>query len=80
LASLQLLSRPDCSLCDAFLADLQRLGTQLPLPDCEVLDIDDYPVLARRYGLDVPVLLLDGHRVCQHRLDQSELIRLLRPR
>jgi Glutaredoxin-like domain (DUF836) len=80
LSSLQLLSRPDCSLCDAFVVDLQRFGMQWPLPHCEVIDIDEFPLLARRYGLDVPVLLLDGIKVCQHRLDQSELIRLLRPR
>jgi Glutaredoxin-like domain (DUF836) len=80
LSALQLLSRLDCSLCDAFLADLQCLAAQVPLPDCEVLNIDEYPVLARRYGLDVPVLLLDGDKVCQHRLDETELIRLLRPR
>jgi len=44
------------------------------------MDVDSDPELARRYGLDIPVLLLDGVRVCQHRLDASELLRLLRPR
>jgi len=37
-------------------------------------------VLARRYALDLPVLLLDGVVVCKHHLDESELRRLLRPR
>jgi hypothetical protein len=42
--------------------------------------VDDDPVLSRRHGLDIPVLLLDGAVVCRHRLDPQELMRLLRPR
>jgi Glutaredoxin-like domain (DUF836) len=60
------------------LADLQALGRTLPLPPVEVLDVDADPVLKRRHGLDVPVLLLDGTVVCRHRLDAGELERLLR--
>jgi hypothetical protein len=35
-------------------------------------------VLARRFGLKIPVLLLDGTLVCAHRFDGAELRRLLR--
>jgi hypothetical protein len=62
------------------LADLQALGLTLPLPPIEVVDVDSDPELTRRYGLNVPVLLLDGTPVCRHRLDAAELARLLRPR
>jgi hypothetical protein len=44
------------------------------------MDVDGDPALARRHGLDIPVLLLDGAVVCRHRLDRGELLRLLRPR
>jgi predicted thioredoxin/glutaredoxin len=60
------------------LAQLQALGQSLPLPPIEVVDVDSDPVLKRRHGLDVPVLLLDGTVVCRHRLDIRELKRLLR--
>ena len=60
------------------LAQLQALGQSLPLPPIEVVDVDSDPVLKRRHGLDVPVLLLDGTVVCRHRLDIPELKRLLR--
>ncbi len=60
------------------LAELRTLGRVMPLPPIEVVDVDTDPVLERRYGLDVPVLLLDGTVVCRHRLDASELKRLLR--
>ena len=77
---LTLLTRPDCGLCEEFLVELRALGEQLPLPGITLLDVDSDPQLARRYGLDIPVLLLDGVSVCRHRLDRAELIRLLRPR
>jgi hypothetical protein len=77
---LRLLSRPGCDLCDEFRSALEQLGHVVALPDIELVDVDSDPVLARRYGLDVPVLLLDEARVCQHHLDAEELLRLLRPR
>jgi len=60
------------------LEDLQALGRVLKLPPIDVVDVDADPETARRYGLNVPVLLLDGTVVCRHRLDRAELVRLLR--
>ena len=60
------------------LAELRALGQAMALPPIEVVDVDADPVLERRHGLDVPVLLLDGTVVCRHRLDAGELKRLLR--
>jgi len=60
------------------LEELAALGRRLPLPLLEVVDVDSDPQLKRRYGLEVPVLLLDGTVVCRHRLDLKELTRLLR--
>ena len=70
--------RHDCELCDVMLAELQALGRTMALPPVEVIDVDTDPELARRHGLHVPVLLLDGTIVCRHRLDAAELRRLLR--
>jgi hypothetical protein len=60
------------------LAELHALGRTTELPPVDVVDVDSDPVLLRRHGLDVPVLLLDGSVVCRHRLDVPELKRLLR--
>jgi predicted thioredoxin/glutaredoxin len=76
---LTLVHRHDCALCDEMLAQLEALGATLALPPLEVVDVDSDPLLCRRHGLDVPVLLLDGAVVCRHRLDRRELARLLRP-
>ena len=76
---LTLVHRHDCALCEEMLAQLEALGATLALPPLEVVDVDSDPLLRRRHGLDVPVLLLDGAVVCRHRLDRRELARLLRP-
>ena len=59
-------------------AELALLARSLALPPLHVLDVDSDGELQRRYGLHVPVLLLDGEVVCRHRLDVPELKRLLR--
>jgi len=71
--------RQDCDLCDEMVKELEALGRKIRLPPISVLDVDADPELTRRYGLNVPVLLLDGTVVCKHRLDPDELQRLLRP-
>jgi hypothetical protein len=75
---LTLLYREDCGLCEEMLAELEQLGQRLPLPPIEQVDVDSDPELARRHGLHIPVLLLDGSVVCRTRLDSDELARILR--
>lgn len=75
---LTVVHRQECELCDEMLAELESLGRRLALPPITVVDVDADPDLLRRYGLNVPVLLLDGTVVCRHRLDVEELQRLLR--
>jgi predicted thioredoxin/glutaredoxin len=75
---LTLLHRTDCGLCEEMLSELELLGRTLTLPPVELVDVDSDPELARRHGLHIPVLLLDGTVVCRHRLDPEELVRLLR--
>ncbi|HEX5462599.1 MAG TPA: glutaredoxin family protein [Steroidobacteraceae bacterium] len=78
LVVLTVVHRRECALCEEMLAELRALAQTMPLPPIEVVDVDSDPVLERRHGLDVPVLLLDGTVVCRHRLDAGELKRLLR--
>ena len=77
-ARITVVHREECELCEEMLTQLAALGRQIELPPVEVLDVDSDPELTRRYGLNVPVLLLDGGVVCRHRLDAQELVRLLR--
>jgi hypothetical protein len=75
---LTVVHRQECDLCDEMLAELEALGRTVALPPIDVVDVDSDAELTRRYGLNVPVLLLDGTVVCRHRLDAAELTRLLR--
>ena len=59
--------------------ELSALRSRLAaLPPVQLVDVDADPALQRRWGLKVPVLLLDGALVCSPRLDAPELLRLLR--
>jgi hypothetical protein len=75
---LTLLTRADCSLCETMRAQLAALAARATLPPLELIDVDSDPELQRRYGLKVPVLLWGATPVCQYRLDEPELLRLLR--
>jgi len=77
-AQLTVLTRTDCQLCEELVAELAALGGHYPLPPVALRDVDADPLLQQRFGLKVPVLLLDGVPVCHFRLDSAELLRLLR--
>jgi hypothetical protein len=59
-------------------AQLAALAARTALPPLELIDVDADPELRRRYGLKVPVLLWGTSPVCHYRLDEPELLRLLR--
>ena len=77
-STLTVIHRQDCDLCDEMVSELESLRRKMTLPSVRIVDVDADPELVRRYGLNVPVLLLDGTVVCKHRLDVDELRRLLR--
>jgi hypothetical protein len=77
---LQLLTRPGCGLCDEFEAAYETLARTIALPPLQRIDVDSDPALARRHGLEIPVLLWRGTLVCKQRFEPAELLRLLRPR
>ena len=74
---LTLYTRPGCHLCNTMKAVVQRVRRQQAFKLTE-LDVSADPALERRYGRDVPVLLIDGVEVARHRLDETELTRRLR--
>jgi hypothetical protein len=61
-------------------AALTALARRVALPQVATADVDSDPHWQRRYGLKVPVLLLDGTPVCRTRLDEAQLLGALRRR
>ena len=76
MSRLSVYSRADCVLCEELVASLLPWAQRRSL-EVDVLDVDADPVARRRYGLKIPVLLLDGEPVCHGHLDVVELERLL---
>ena len=44
------------------------------------IDISTDPALEAEYGLEIPVLLIDGKKVAKYRIDEESLSRMLTAR
>lgn len=67
-----LFGRRGCHLCDEAKAALARIGAELP-HRVVVTDVDTDFALRERYGLLVPVVLVDGERASELRLDEASV-------
>ena len=74
---LTLYSKPDCHLCDemkAVVRNVLRGRAEISLDD---IDISNDPALIDRYGLEIPVLLIDGKKAAKYRVTEAELARMI---
>lgn len=71
--ALRLLTRPGCHLCDEMKAKVAPLVARLGGTLSEV-DVDSDPALAKRFGLEIPVLLDAEGRVVAKLRDTAERI------
>jgi len=76
---LTLYSRPGCHLCDEMKAIVDRVSRSMPLT-VEVVDISADAELEARYGLEIPVLAMNGRKVAKYRVSEEELRRILNAR
>jgi len=77
--TLTLYSRPGCHLCDDMKAVVQRVMQSSP-PDrisIEEVDISTDPDLESRYGVEIPVLLVNGTKAAKYRVTEDQLRRIL---
>jgi glutaredoxin len=78
---LTLYSRPGCHLCDEMKTAVARAVRGLETPvTIDEIDISTDAELERRYGLEIPVLLVDGRKVAKYRVTDGELMRILAAR
>ena len=74
-------SRPGCHLCDEMKAVVARVVRELETPvTIDEVDISIDADLEARYGLEIPVLLIDGKKAAKYRVTEGELMRILRER
>ena len=76
---LTIFSKPGCHLCDEMKTVVARIGQSIPFT-LEQIDISADPALEARYGLEIPVLMIDGEKVAKYRIGEKELLRALRAR
>ncbi len=81
MIALTLYSRPGCHLCDEMKIVVQRVTKSASEPvTVEVVDIQTDATLEARYGLEIPVLLMNGRKVAKFRISEAELTRMLADR
>jgi glutaredoxin len=77
--ALTIYSRPGCHLCDEMKAVVNLVARRVPLT-VEIIDISNDSRLEARYGLEIPVLLVNGRKAAKHRVTENELRRILQAR
>ena len=70
-------SKPDCHLCHEMKTVVQRVLRDRAGIRLEEIDISSDPVLLDRYGLEIPVLVIDGKKVAKYRVTEAELTSML---
>jgi glutaredoxin len=77
--ALTIYSRPGCHLCDEMKAVVRTVARSIPL-SLEEIDISTDADLEGRYGLEIPVLMVEGKKAAKYRIGEAELVKLLRGR
>jgi glutaredoxin len=79
--ALTLYSRPGCHLCDEMKAVVRRAIASIQEPvTIEEIDISTDPDLEAQYGLEIPVLLVNGKKTAKYRVTDAEMARILAAR
>ena len=77
--SITIYSRPGCHLCDEMKAVVDLVARWVPFT-IDIIDVSNDPRLEARYGLEIPVLLINGRKAAKYRLTEDELRRMLKAR
>jgi thiol-disulfide isomerase/thioredoxin len=77
--AMTLYSRPGCHLCDEMKAVIDRVARTVPVA-LEVVDVSSNPQLDARYGVEIPLLFVEGTKVAKYRVSEAALTRILAAR
>lgn len=80
---LTIYSKPGCHLCDEMKSLVHRIIAEQSSDRAialEEIDISSDSALLDRYGLEIPVLFIDGKKVAKYRVSATELTRMLEAR
>ena len=78
---LTLYTRPGCHLCQEMKVIVERVIRETRVAaQIEEIDIANNPDLEERYGLQIPVLLVNGKKAAKYRVTEDELALMLNAR
>lgn len=75
--TLTLYSRAGCHLCEDMKAVVEPVAQELGWA-IEAVDISGDPALEAEFGMEIPVLFVNGRKAFKYRVDARELRRRLR--
>lgn len=78
MIAITIYSKPGCHLCDEMKEVVTRAARGIAT--IEEIDITTDPDLHSRYGLEIPVLMIDGKKVAKYRVREDDLRRMLMTR
>lgn len=76
-ARVELYTRVGCHLCDVAKEALERVRTEEPF-ELTTIDVDTDPNLVEKYGMEVPVVVVEGRKAAKFRVDEGALLKHLR--
>jgi hypothetical protein len=77
---LTIYGKPGCHLCDDMKAIVRRVVAHDPDLSLDEVDISTDRELSDRYGLEIPVLTIDGRKAAKYRVSEEGLRRLVEGR
>jgi len=65
-------SRPGCHLCDEAKVVIERVRRRYQF-DLRVINVEDDPALESAYGMEIPVVFINGNKAFKYRVNEAEL-------
>ena len=78
MIAITIYSRPGCHLCEEMKAVVERAVRMSGVPaTIEEIDISTDPALEARYGVEIPVLCVDGKKAAKYRIAEDAVLKIL---
>ena len=74
---IEIYSRPGCHLCDDARESIERVLSGRDV-DIRMINVEDDPKLEEAYGMEIPVVFINGEKVFIYRVDEAVLERKIR--
>ena len=74
---IEVYSRPGCHLCDQVRAVIEELRGAYAIT-LRSINVENDAEIEKKYGMDIPVVFVNGVEAFRHRVDRSELERKLK--